>query len=464
MTATLPISPCGENATLDLTAAIDAANAPPEADQSWAKRQDALLAIGRKAGGPAEIGALPEEAAVLLADSLAVDCCGVAERAAESDRILVSLRRLAGPPDQRRPEAMFVPAEPNDSLAGQAWTLRRAVASPDLAAERRFHDAVLLEQGLRAAVAAPVVVGDQVDSVLMAAARSPREFSPNDLLFAEMLAQLLAANIGKHAVLEELENQRRLSSSILSTVAALVLVLDSEGRIVELNRAGEELTGFSLDEVQGRFIGEVFPVDGGQSKLYERIFAKLRRSTAAVEYESHVATKQSDRRRIAWSYAGKRRCDGQVDSIVVTGIDVTRQREAEERAARAEKLADELSAPDGSQTERLTESERHPSTGTEERRRRPRLAYSYRQLIAPIVNGKLPSRQDFVELECHDIAVGGFSYYSPTPPASDQVVIALGIPPRLTFLIAQIVHVRRVTRDAKSFYLTGCMYTGRAEY
>lgn len=453
-----------EKASPDLAAAIDASLATRDEDASWIKRQEALVTIGRQAEAPVDVGTLRDEAAALLADSFEIDYCAIARKSPEGDRFVVELRRLRGPGDSRRPLTLSAAGGEGLSLAGHAWRAGHPVATANLAEERRFQDETLRQQGIRAALAAPLVLDGQVECVLIAASDCPRDFSANDLLFGEMLTQILAANIGRSEALKALENQRQLSNRILETVDALVLVLDCKGTIAQINRACEDLTGFSLDEVRGRSIGEIFPV-GGESQLYERIFARLRRNSAPVEYESHLITKGSDRRRIAWSYAGKRDTDGQVDSIVVTGIDVTKQREAEERAARAEKLVDQQQAEDeNAADENTAEGARHPATGSDERRQRPRLTYPYRQLIAPIVNGRLPSRQDFVELECHDIAVGGFSYYAPGPPSTDQVVIALGIPPRLTFLIAQIVHVRRVTRDSKSLYLTGCMYTGRAEY
>lgn len=456
------VTPLAEKALPDLAAALDASLAARDEDPSWMKRQEALVTIGRQADTPVDVGTLRDEAAALLADSFEIDYCAVARKSPEGDRFSLKLRRLRGPADRRQALTLSAAAGEGLSIAGYACRGGHPVATANLAAERRFQDETLSQHGIRSALAAPLVLDGQVECVLIAASDQARDFSPNDLLFGEMLTQILAANIGRSEALEALEHERQLSSRILETVDALILVLDGKGTIAQINRACEDLTGFSLAEVQGRSIGEIFPVDA-ESQLYERIFARLRRKDTPVEYESQLITKGSDRRRIAWSYAGKRDTAGQVESIVVTGIDVTKQREAEERAARAEKLVDQQ-AEEEEATESTADGKRHPASGSEERRQRPRLTYPYRQLIAPIVNGRLPSRQDFVELECHDIAVGGFSYYAPAPPSTDQVVIALGIPPRLTFLIAQIVHVRRVTRDSKSLYLTGCMYTGRAEY
>src|SRR5215831_18274831 len=49
-----------------------------------------------------------------------------------------------------------------------------------------------------------------------------------------------------------LKSERDFVSAVLDTVASFVLVLDSEGRILRVNRAWEEMTGYTPAEVQGR--------------------------------------------------------------------------------------------------------------------------------------------------------------------------------------------------------------------
>ena len=57
---------------------------------------------------------------------------------------------------------------------------------------------------------------------------------------------------------EALQEERNVVSAILDTVGALVVVLDPEGRIVRFNRACEQTTGYSLEEVRGKRIWDLF--------------------------------------------------------------------------------------------------------------------------------------------------------------------------------------------------------------
>ena len=46
-------------------------------------------------------------------------------------------------------------------------------------------------------------------------------------------------------------------SAILDTVGALVVVLDPEGRIVRFNRACEQISGYSFDEVKEKYFWDL---------------------------------------------------------------------------------------------------------------------------------------------------------------------------------------------------------------
>ena len=51
-----------------------------------------------------------------------------------------------------------------------------------------------------------------------------------------------------------LRAERDFISAVFETIGALVLVLDREGRVLRFNRACQETTSYSLDEVKGKSI------------------------------------------------------------------------------------------------------------------------------------------------------------------------------------------------------------------
>jgi PAS domain-containing protein len=63
---------------------------------------------------------------------------------------------------------------------------------------------------------------------------------------------------------EELRNEGHFLSAILDTTEALVIVLDTQGGIVRVNRAWEKITGYAFEEVCGHalwdFLMPILPV------------------------------------------------------------------------------------------------------------------------------------------------------------------------------------------------------------
>ena len=70
-----------------------------------------------------------------------------------------------------------------------------------------------------------------------------------------------------------------------------------------------------------------------------------------------------------------------------------------------------------------------------------RWEYPYRQWVAPIVDGRIPSRRDFFEVQCKDISGGGIAFLVSFPPELENVVVGLGRSPALTYFVARVMRV-----------------------
>lgn len=126
---------------------------------------------------------------------------------------------------------------------------------------------------------------------------------------------------------ESLHKERNFISAILDTVSALVIVLDSQGQIVRFNQACEQTTGYSFDEVRGRYFWNLFllreevePVKAVFEQLKNGEHLKLK------EYENYWVTKKGTRRLIAWSNTILYDDRGAVEYIIGTGIDISDQK------------------------------------------------------------------------------------------------------------------------------------------
>jgi hypothetical protein len=91
----------------------------------------------------------------------------------------------------------------------------------------------------------------------------------------------------------------------------------------------------------------------------------------------------------------------------------------------------------------------------------PRKNFRYLQMIAPVVAGRMPSREDFYPVECKDISSGGIAFFADRPPEFDVLVVALGRPPYLSRFMARVVYVQDVKCASGANHLVGCQFTER---
>lgn len=127
---------------------------------------------------------------------------------------------------------------------------------------------------------------------------------------------------------EALQQERNVVSAILDTVGALVVVLDPEGRITRFNRACELTTGYSLEEVRGKFLWDLFLVPEEVDR-FKSIFAQLSADLLPEDYQSYWVTRHGTRRLIAWSSTMLPGTNGTPNYIIATGIDITEREQLE---------------------------------------------------------------------------------------------------------------------------------------
>ncbi|RJQ56312.1 MAG: PAS domain S-box protein [Actinobacteria bacterium] len=142
------------------------------------------------------------------------------------------------------------------------------------------------------------------------------------------------------AIKAALESERDFTSAVLDTAGALVVVLDTVGRIVRFNRMCEKTTGYRAQEVEGRAFWDIFLVEE-EIEAVRQVFEELRAGNFPNTHENYWLTKDGKRRLISWSNTALVDGEGKVRHVIATGVDVTERKEAEEaREATARQLQD----------------------------------------------------------------------------------------------------------------------------
>ena len=127
---------------------------------------------------------------------------------------------------------------------------------------------------------------------------------------------------------EALQEERNVLSAILNIVGALIVVLDPDGRIVRFNRTCEQTTGYSIAEVRGKYVWDLFLMPE-EVDNFKSIVEQPKSGRPPESYETFWLARGGEPRLITWSstiLAGK---NGATSNVIVTGIDITGRKRLE---------------------------------------------------------------------------------------------------------------------------------------
>ena len=216
----------------------------------------------------------------------------------------------------------------------------------DALADHRFAaSGIVLEDGIqcRSYAGAPLVTSSgTILGTIAVCSLEPNVFSRSTFDTLQVLARQVVTRLELYATGHLQENvvrsrqrsdqalmvERNFVAAVLNTVGALVLVFDTAGRIVRFNRACELTSGYTFADLAGRsFPEELFPE--AEREVAIRNFEHVRAGNANESFEINWHTKSDRMRRIAWTATALTNTQEEVSFVIMSGVDVTEQREAE---------------------------------------------------------------------------------------------------------------------------------------
>jgi PAS domain S-box-containing protein len=147
--------------------------------------------------------------------------------------------------------------------------------------------------------------------------------------------QLAREISGRQQAEVALEREHAFVSAILDTVGALVVVLDTQGRIIRFNRACERTTGYTAAEVLGRCLWDLLLLPEEVAAV-KTVFTALRDRHGPSTHTNHWTTRAGQRRLVIWSNTTLLDDRGKVEYIIGTGIDITESARIEEAFLQSE--------------------------------------------------------------------------------------------------------------------------------
>ena len=188
---------------------------------------------------------------------------------------------------------------------------------------------------------------------------------------------------------DALQRERDFRAAILDTVDALVTVLDPQGHIVGFNRACEEISGYTFDEVKGRPFWELLLLPEEVDQV-QSVFANLAQTAIPNRNENRWVTKEGEQRLIEWSNTVLSDPSGAIEYVIGTGLDVTERRHFEDALRQAKEAAEQA---------RREERERR-----QEAERRRQIAEGLGEILAVLnSNRSLDEVLDFIALQAREL-------------------------------------------------------------
>ncbi|MDP9349726.1 MAG: GAF domain-containing protein, partial [Gemmatimonadota bacterium] len=199
------------------------------------------------------------------------------------------------------------------SLSGLCVRTGRILRCDDCEQDERVDREACRRVGARSLVVAPLSGRERVLGALKIYSPEPNAFGDADVHALQLLGSLLASAIedaqrfeAVEALVEErrraeqaLRQERDFTEAILGTAGALIVAVDREGKVVRFNRACEQVTGYSEDEVRGRHYTMFLPSE--EAEAVHEVVHQAHAGQFPNQHENHWVTKSGERRRIAWT-------------------------------------------------------------------------------------------------------------------------------------------------------------------
>jgi len=141
----------------------------------------------------------------------------------------------------------------------------------------------------------------------------------------------------------ELIQERNFAESIIDTAQAIVLLLDTEGKILKYNRYLEEISGYKLEEMKGKdWFSNFIPSD--ETIDVKVIFDKAIKNDKTKGNITKIITKDTSIRMIEWFDTTLRDSKNEVIGLLAVGHDVTERLNSEENLKNSKKLIKKITS------------------------------------------------------------------------------------------------------------------------
>jgi PAS domain S-box-containing protein len=225
-----------------------------------------------------------------------------------------------------------------EGLSGYVAKTQEPILIEDLAKEKKNISPAAVKEGWHSFMSAPIISGTSVSAVITLLSHENDYFRKDHLnLILHICNQIGIAihNVTLYKGIqqelkdriraeEELKREKAFSESIIETANALIVGIDTDGKIIFFNKAAEKITGYTKEEVLGKDWFTRFVPSYAKNIVYE--YLKGEKETLPIHNENPIHTKSGQKRVITWNNTLLKDVHGDVSGIIGIGEDITEMR------------------------------------------------------------------------------------------------------------------------------------------
>jgi len=176
----------------------------------------------------------------------------------------------------------------------------------------------------------PVLIEDEVEGQITLA-NPGKDFNEQDLEAVQRLAEFYALAIQRKRSEEEVRESALYSRNLIEASLDPLVTISAEGKITDVNKATEEVTGYSREELIGTDFSSYFIEPKKARKGYQQVFTEgfVRDYPLAIRHTSGEITD------VLYHATVYRDEAGEVQGVFAAARDVTEQKKAQEALKRA---------------------------------------------------------------------------------------------------------------------------------
>ena len=295
--------------------------------------QSAVAHLSQMAIREEDLQTLLDAAVRVVAETLDVEYSKVLELEPDRDTLLLRAGQGWRPGNVGSTRVGTGP----ESQAGFTLASDQAVVVVDAASEQRFQGPALLqEHGVVSGISVVIHGRERAYGVLGAHTTRARHFTPDDTLFLQAVANILAQAVERHLILVQLRESEERFRLLIDRSADLIAVFGPAGDIRYISASVEATLGFRPEEMIGRPAFDFVHPDDREEAA--RTFGVLAESPGGVSRVTMRHVHRDGSFRVLESSGINLIHVPAIGGIAINSRDVTERRELEEQLSQSQRL------------------------------------------------------------------------------------------------------------------------------